>query len=54
MTVKYYGRCFEYLPHNCILFWRIDPYANLQNLSPSYCVWIVPGTLDADGNPLEA
>jgi hypothetical protein len=53
MTLKYYGTNLFSVAETCILFWRINPYANIDGLPPSYCVWIVPGTVDSNGNPLE-
>ena len=29
----------------------IDPYMHVP-LAPSYCVWIVPGTVDCDGDSI--
>ena len=31
----------------------VDPYHRSKMLSPSYCVWIVPGTVDHNGNPVD-
>ena len=32
-------------------FLIIDPYMHIPSV-PSYCVWIVPGTVDVDGNAI--
>jgi hypothetical protein len=50
MIVKYYGGAALKTenPYTETLF-LIDPY-RYEPAIPSYCVWIVPGTIDADGN----
>jgi hypothetical protein len=27
-----------------------NPYKNVSGHNPSYCVWIIPGTVDVDGD----
>lgn len=50
MVVKYYAQRGENEnnPYTEVFF-LIDPYQH-KPLSPSYCVWIVPGTTDEDGH----
>lgn len=52
MVVKYYA---ERGPDNKTpyteTFILIDPYMHVPR-KPSYCVWIVPGTVDNDGNAI--
>lgn len=58
MVVKYYGssKVNHYVGWtSCHLttskLYATDPYKHVA-LPPSYCVLIVPGTVDADGNDL--
>lgn len=48
MFIKYYGNNYNGAAIINQLF-LIDPYKNTCN-NPSHCVWIVPGTVDCDGN----
>jgi len=51
MVIKYYGNSSN---GEILIFplYYTDPYKR-QCPSPSYCVWIVPGTIDVDGNPID-
>lgn len=51
MVVKYYGNGPNKGSLITLLYWA-DPYKN-KPASPSYCVWIVPGTIDANGNYID-
>ena len=57
MVVKYYGSSTtqHYVgwsaTHPVIsTLYATNPYKNVSGVNPSYCVWIVPGTVDIDGN----
>lgn len=53
MYIKYYGVNYHNSKEALVVdFALIDPYAIVATLSVSYCVWIVPGTMDCDGNSL--
>lgn len=56
MIVKYYGSSVtrQYVGWNAThpvitTLYATDPYKHTTP-HPSYCVWIVPGTVDVDGN----
>ena len=52
MVIKYYGTS----THEQALIqklWFTDPYKRTNELRPSYCVWIVPGTVDHNGNHVD-
>lgn len=51
MHVKYYGNG-PASGSTIALLYLANPYRNKPE-SPSYCVWIVPGTIDVDGNPID-
>lgn len=62
MVIKYYGTSFkafdlnarkELLVADIIDLYLVDAYRNDPN-SPSYCVWLVPGTFDTEGNDIIA
>jgi hypothetical protein len=48
MTIKYYG-CNSGNSALIVSLVLADPYKRTSS-NPSYCVWIVPGTVDCDGN----
>lgn len=51
MYVKYYAAAgLETENPYTETFVMIDPYMHIPS-APSYCVWFVPGTIDADGEP---
>lgn len=59
MYVKYYGtsKVQQFVGWKAIhpvisTLYCIDPYKRVKDERPSYCVWIVPGTVDCDGNDL--
>lgn len=59
MFVKYYGTSkVEHYEgwtacHPVITqLWSTDPHKNTDYLSPSYCVMLVPGSFDAEGDDL--
>lgn len=52
MHVKYYGTTDNSGANLIFTLMLVDPYKRTPPL-PSYCVWIVPGTIDVDGNPID-
>lgn len=57
MVVKYYGSSttehyvgWSSCRATIAKLYAADPYKNVSGGNPSYCVWIVPGTVDIDGN----
>jgi hypothetical protein len=53
MVIKYYGKDIRGGLPSLLDMYFADPYRNKPEDSPSWSVWIVPGTVDNEGNHIE-
>jgi hypothetical protein len=59
MVIKYYGSStvnhyvgWTSCRATTAKLYAANPYKNVSGHNPSYCVWIIPGTVDVDGDDI--